>query len=376
VVRTDRDYWAYLPAPLEPALIPSLALMRALSEADRALSELAGIARTLPNPHLLIGPFLRREAVLSSRIEGTRASLSDLFFFEASEPIAPEVGDVREVANYVAALEYGLARLDALPLSLRLTREIHERLLAGVRGQAQTPGEFRRSQNWIGPPGCTLAEAAFVPPPVPEMHEALHALETYLHGSSALPPLLRLAAIHYQFEAIHPFLDGNGRMGRLLITLLLCKDGLLSQPLLYLSAFFERHRDEYYRGLQAVSREGDWEGWFDFFLRAVASQSRDAIDRSARLLALWQAYRVRLQAARASALLLRLVDALFNYPALSNRRASQLLGVTPRAAQLSIQKLIDAGILTEATGRQRNRIYVGQEILRTIEDDAPAAAGS
>ena len=368
VIHSRLGYWAFVPDPLEPALDLDLELVNALSRADRAMSELAGIARTLPNPHLLIRPFMRREAVLSSRIEGTRASVSDLFFFEAASAAEPGDSDVREVANYVRALEFGLARLEALPLSLRLIREMHERLMRGVRGETQTPGEFRRSQNWIGPPGCTLMDARYVPPPVDEMIEALGRFETYLHAESVLPPLVRMALIHYHFEAIHPFLDGNGRIGRLLITLLMCADGLLPQPMLYLSAYFEAHRDAYYHHLMGVSRRGEWLPWVDFFLQAVEVQSRDAIERTDTLLALWNAYRARLQEARASALLLRLVDELFSFPAITTRIAAESLGVTPRSAQLNINKLVEAGILVEATGQKRNRIYVATGIVEAIED--------
>lgn len=367
VVKTLQGYWAFVPDPLPPPLIPSWELVRQISEADRALSELAGVARTLPNPHLLISPFVRREAVLSSRIEGTQASLSDLFFFEASGTIPPQVPDVQEVSNYVKALEYGLVRLQDLPVSLRLIKEIHERLMDGVRGEHLTPGEFRRSQNWIGPPGCTLMDAVFVPPPETEMKEALGKLEKYLHSPSSLPPLVRLALFHYQFEAIHPFLDGNGRIGRLLLTLLLCAEGLLPQPLLYLSAFFERHRREYYRLLLVVSQSGQWSDWINFFLRGVAEQSRDAIRRSNRLMDLWQAYRQRLQSARSSALLLQLVDELFSYPVITIAQAAEHLNVTQRSAALNIEKLIDEGILNEATGRQRNRIFVAPKIIQIIE---------
>ncbi len=367
LVRTPQDYWTYIPVPLEPKISFDLPLVQNLSEADRALSELAGIARTLPNPHLLIGAFVRWEAVLSSRIEGTQASFSDLLFFEAANLGEKETPDVREVFNYVRALEYGLARLQDLPMSLRLMKEMHELLLKGVRGGHQTPGEFRRSQNWIGPPGCTLMDATYVPPPVHEMNQALDSFEKYLHAKSSLSPLIRLALIHYQFEAIHPFLDGNGRIGRLLITLLLCADGLLPQPLLYLSAFFERYRDEYYRLLLAVSQKGEWEGWIRFFLRAVATQARDAIKRSDKLLALWQSYRSRMQEARASALLLQLVDDLFSYPVLTNPRVTERLAITPRSAQLNIEKLVAAGILKEATGQRRNRVYIAPEIINIIE---------
>ena len=367
LLHTPQGYWSFIPHPLEPSLEMEMALVRTLSAADRALSELAGIARTLPNPHLLINPFIRREAVLSSRIEGTQASFSDLLFFEASAAGDERALDVREVANYVQALEHGLKRLADLPLSLRLLREIHEKLMTGVRGESQTPGEFRRSQNWVGPPGCTLMEATYVPPPPDEMTVALGELEQYFHEPSSFPPLIRLALVHYQFEAIHPFLDGNGRVGRLLNTLLLCTEGLLPQPLLYLSAFFERNRADYYRLLLQVSQEGAWTEWVAFFLRAVEVQSRDAIERSDKLLQLWQEYRDELQQARASALLLRLVDELFVYPAITNSGAVSKLGVTARSAQFNIDKLIAAEILVEATGRRRNRIYLAPEIVDIIE---------
>ena len=367
LLKGPHGYWAYVPGPLPPAIDITIDIVRELSDADRALSELVGVARTLPNPHLLIGPFVRREAVLSSRIEGTQASFSDLLFFESANLKEKEIPDVREVSNYVKALEYGLNRLRDLPLSLRLIREIHGILLERVRGQRQTPGEFRRSQNWVGPPGCTLMDATYVPPPVDEMRNALDRFEKYLHAKSDLPPLIRLALIHYQFEAIHPFLDGNGRVGRLLVTLLLCSEGLLPEPLLYLSAFFERYRDEYYRRLLEVGQRGKWKDWIIYFLRGVTSQSRDAIRRSDRLLALWQKYRADLQETRASALLLQLVDELFSYPAITNRSAAQKLSVTPRSAQLNIEKLERANILREATGKLRNRVYVAHEIISIIE---------
>jgi len=366
-IKTAQDYWAFVPQPLPPALEIDWDLANTLSEADRSLSELSGVARTLPNPHLLIAPFVRREAVLSSRIEGTQAGFSDLLFFEAAPSAKPPIEDVKEVANYVSALEHGLARLKDLPVSLRLIREMHERLMHGVRGDTMTPGEFRRSQNWIGPPGCTLADAAFVPPPVAEMTQALSDFEKYLHEPPVLPPLVRLALIHYQFEAIHPFLDGNGRIGRLLITLLLCVEGLLPQPLLYLSAFFEHHRQEYYRLLMAVSQSGSWTPWIAYFLRGIAEQSSDAVKRANLLLSLRQRYREKMQSARSSALLLQMVDDLFSTPALDVSGASKRLNVTPRAAQLNVDKLIKSGILKEATGRRRNRIFVAAEIIDIIE---------
>lgn len=371
LVKIPLGYWAFIPHPLPPPVTLTWDLVNHLSEADRALSELAGTARLLPNPHLLIGPFIRREAVLSSRIEGTQASLSDLLFFEASGSLDPKTPDTREVANYVKAMEYGLARLEHLPLSLRLLRELHERLMDRVRGEHMTPGEFRRSQNWIGPPGCTLNEAVYVPPPVEAMEQSLAEFETYLHAPSPLPLLIRLAVIHYQFEAIHPFLDGNGRIGRLLITLLLCAEGALKQPLLYLSAYFERHREEYYRLLLAVSQAGRWTEWITFFLRGVAQQSRDAVARAARLLELWRRYREEFQMARSSALQLRLVDLLFASPAITVSRAAKVLGVTHRSAQLTIDKLVCRSMLKEGTGKLRNRVFVAPEIVKII--DAPQA---
>ena len=367
IIKAPRGYWAFVPNSLPPALRLTWELVSENSTADRALSELAGVARTLPNPHLLINPFIRREAVLSSRIEGTQASLSDLLFFEASGQKEPHPPDVREVSNYVKALEYGLKRLEKLPVSLRLIREMHQHLMEGVRGEHLTPGEFRRSQNWIGPPGCTLMEATFVPPPEEEMKEALDLFEKYLHSPSGLPPLIRLALIHYQFEAIHPFLDGNGRIGSLILTLLVCAEKLLPQPLLYLSAYFEQHRQQYYDSLLAVSQAGTWSEWVAFFLRGVAQQSQDAILRSDRLLNLWQEYRRKLQSPRASALSLQLVDELFSYPAMTIAWAAKRLDVTPRSAQLNIEKLVRAEILREETGKRRNRVFVASEIVRTIE---------
>jgi Fic family protein len=368
VIRTPRGYWTFVPNPLPPIIRWSSALTSAVGAAERALGKLDSLANTLPLPHILVRPFIRREAVLSSRIEGTRASLNDVYLYEAAQLSYLEpTTDVREVHNYVNALDYGIERLGFLPVSLRLMREIHAELLEGVRGEHLTPGEFRRSQNWIGPPGSTLESARFVPPPVEEMHSALDDLEKYIHASSDLPPLVQAALIHYQFEAIHPFLDGNGRIGRLLIILLLIEWGLLSQPWLYLSAYFEDHRTAYYDHLLAISQRGDWEDWLAFFLEGVQDQAEDAIVRIERLQHLRQNYLALLQGERAAERLMQVVDVLFEHPILSIRQLEAAMGVPYRSTQRYIEKLEQIGIVREATGRARNRLYQAEAILRALE---------
>lgn len=365
-------YWAYLPNPLPPPIPLDMKLVGTLSAADRALGELAGLARNLPNPHLLIGPFIRREAVLSSKIEGTQAEVRDLYAYQAGQVEIPglrgvHIGpDVREVANYVDALEYGLDRLSSLPMSLRLIREIHGRLMAEVRGGQAQPGEFRRMQNWIGPPGATLATASYVPPPVPEMTEALSALEAYLHADDETAPLMRLAIIHYQFESIHPFLDGNGRVGRLLTTLLLVHWGILPLPLLYLSAYFEQHRQTYYDLLLGVSARGEWAEWTRFFLTGVAEMAIDAQGRARKLLDLQREFRDGLERNRASAVLLRLADALFTAPVLTIPMAQELLEVTYRSAKQNVDKLVDAGILAPVGDQRYGKVYAAAAVLAAI----------
>ncbi len=369
----ETAYWAFVPYPSPPAFSWDSELVRLLSDADRALGELSGLGRTMPNPHLLIGPFIRREAVLSSRIEGTLSTIADLYAYEAGQlrlfadqkPV-PSEADVKEVGNYVRAMEYGLERLKTLPVSLRLIRELHERLMAGVRGEHGTPGEFRRSQNWIGAPGCTLNEAEFVPPPVPEMQETLDAFEKYLHGSDTFPPLLRLAFIHYQFEAIHPFLDGNGRIGRLLTMLLLVSWDLLPLPLLYLSAFFEANRQAYYDLLFAVSARGAWQEWLRFFLQGVAEQARDAGARAKKLQDLQGEWHGRLARTRSTGVLFRLVDSLFVSPVVSISQAQRLLGVTYRSAKLNVEKLAQAGILRQVGESAYGKTYLAEAILQAI----------
>lgn len=364
VIRAERDYLAFVPPPLPPELIVSRALLSRLSAADRAIGELSGVARTLPQPEILAAPIMRREAVLSSRIEGTRASLSDLALFEIDRP-ARGHDDEREVFNYVEAIGHVLAPDRRLPLSLPLLLEAHRILLTGVRGGYATPGEFRRSQNWIGPPGCTLNDATYVPPPPELLWDCLDPLEKFLHAEHELPPLAVIGALHYQFEAIHPFVDGNGRVGRLLIVLLLVEWGLLPAPMLDISGYIEPRRAEYYERLLRVSLNGDWAGWLDFFLGAVAEQATDAVRRARRLQSLREEYRGRVTSARASSLLPQLVDALFVTQALTIGRAQQVLGVSPRAAGLTVQRLVDAGILTEV-GVGRRRLFLALEIIATV----------
>ena len=370
VTRTLHGYEAFVPHPLPPTLNLDWNLGRAIGDAERALGNLSGIGSTLQNPHLLINPFMRKEAVLSSRIEGTQASLSDLFLFEASGEPERDTTDVREVANYVTALREGLDLVKEIPVSLRLLRDMHRTLMRGAPGDEVTPGEFRTTQNWIGFSGAPLRQAIYVPPPVPEMQASLDAFERYLNEPSDLPFVIWLAIVHYQFEAIHPFRDGNGRIGRLLLVLLMCVHNVLCQPLLYLSAYFEKHRAEYYDGVLAVSQQGDWERWLRYFLRAIEEQSKDAVQRATTLNNLRDKYREGLQSApRASALLLKTVDKLFDYPVVTIPRLSRILGVTYRATQQIVDKLVDAGILTEATGQARNRIYFAVEIYRAIDSD-------
>ncbi len=371
----DSRYWAFVPATLPPVVEWSSPLIQQLSRADRAVGELAGLGRTLPNPHLLIQPFVRREAVLSSRIEGTQTDITDLYAYEAGQlPLpgmktsAPEA-DVREVLNYVRALEYGLTRLKDLPVSVRLIREVHERLMHGVRGGHATPGEFRTRQNWIGSPGCTLNQASFIPPPVEQMQEGLAGLELYLHSDDSMPPLARLALIHYQFEAIHPFIDGNGRMGRLLLILLLVHWNLLPVPLLYLSAFFERNRDQYYDLLMAVSQRSAWHDWLIFFLHGVQEQSLAAVRSAKELQDLQREWQSRLQKADAAGRLFRLVESLLENPVLTVSAAEKRLGVSNRTARQYVQKMIDLGIVNEYGQKEYGRVYYSPAIFDILEQD-------
>jgi Fic family protein len=369
-IRCPGGYRAYVPDPLPPPIAWSTELATGLSAADRAIGRLAGEGRRLPNPHLLIRPFVRREAVLSSRIEGTQATLGELLASEAGAVVDRSPADLREVGNYVAALEYGVQRLKELPMSLRLVRELHARLMSEVRGNAATPGEFRRSQNWIGAPGCTLEDASFVPPPPELLMECLGAWERFLHDAG-MPPLVHAALAHSQFETIHPFLDGNGRVGRLVITLLLISKGVLPSPLLFLSAFFEATRDEYYARLLAVTERGEWEEWLGYFFAGVANQSEDALDRIRRIDDLLVQWRERLARAP-SRLPAQALELFAENPFWTVGRMADRLGVAFTTAQRAIDRLEAAGIVTLEGEAKRNRVYRSGAILGVLEGPPPS----
>jgi len=368
LVQTSEGYATFIPDPLPPAIDWTPRIVNALSDADRAIGRLAGEGRRLPNPHVLMRPFVAREAVLSSRIEGTQATLGELLAAEAGAIVDRSPDDLREVANYVVALEYGAAALSELGITVRLLQETHAKLLRGVRGEEAQPGRIRDAQNWIGVPGSTPHTALYVPPPANALEELLASLERFL-GQTALPPLVQIALAHYQFEAIHPFLDGNGRVGRLLITLFLLSRGVLPSPLLYLSAFFEATRAEYYGRLHAVSQEGDWENWILYFANGVARQSEDAVDRASRILEILDGWRLRV-AGLGSDTPARLVELLAGNPFVTAAGVSERLGVARTTATRAIARLVDLGILRQVGERRRDRVYCARAILDVLEEPA------
>lgn len=374
-VRQSTGYRAFIPAPLPPQ--PPLALTgeltSLLSQADRALGRLDGSVLTLPNPELFILMYVRKEAVLSSQIEGTQSSLQDLLAAEAALFDENSPRDVEEVINYVRAMKHGLARLPELPVSVRLIREIHAQLLQGVRGGRLQPGQLRTSQNWIGAAGCTLNTASFVPPPAHEVARVLGELETFLHQDDGLPPLLRIALAHVQFETIHPFLDGNGRVGRLLITFLLTERGVLHKPVLYLSHYFKQHRQAYYDHLQAVRDRGEWEAWLVFFLRGVIQVAAEAASTAQRIQQLREQHRNAIieHLGRAAGNGQRLLEKLFDRPIVSVADVQQLTGTTHAAANSLVQRMVALGILTEITGYARNRRFRYDAYVQLFSDEVP-----
>ena len=362
VLRTLEGYWAFHPEPLPRQFDLDTEAVGLLDEATAAVNRLGGVGLLLPNPHLLIGPHLRIEAVLSSRIEGTQTDVPQLLRMEADESASPEqAADAQEVVNYIVALEHGLARVrGGFPVSVRLMREMHERLLRGVRGRHRRPGELRKSPVWIG--GDTLDNAVFVPPPPDTMPDALRDLENFVHEQS-MPLLVQIALAHYQFEAIHPFLDGNGRLGRILIPLLLVERGVLPEPLLYLSAYFEQNRSDYYDLLLRTSQQGELMPWLKFFLRGVRRQAQDAERRTHRLVKLQADLRSRLLEEGRPTSVLRLAEHLFAQPLVTARMAARLIEATVPTANTAIRALIERGDLEEISGRERYRLYEAPRIF-------------
>lgn len=363
-------YYSFIPAPLPPdPPIQYNERLQALTEkAGRALGRLDSITMYLPNPQMLLYTYIRKEAVLSSQIEGTQSSLSDLLLFENAETPGVPVNDVQEVSNYVAALEYGLQRLKELPISLRLMKEIHAILLKGGRGGNKEPGEFRRSQNWIG--GSRPGNAKFVPPPPHEVIPALGALEKFIHGEPAqVPTLIKTGLVHAQFESIHPFLDGNGRLGRLLIPFIMIAEGALSSPLLYLSLYFKVRRAEYYEALQRVRTDGDWEGWLAFYLDGVAEVANQASDMAAKLVGIFKTHAAAIKGlGRSKFTALRVHDLFKKRCILSLPVISRELGVSFPTANKTLTRLQQLGFVKEMTGKRRHRVFSYEPYLRILQE--------
>ena len=373
VVKQTQGYEAFVPAPLppKPPIEVDGEMLGVLSAADQALGRLDGVIQTVPNPDLFVAMYVRREAVLSSQIEGTQSTLEDLLAAEL-EPATPGLpDDVEEVVNYVRAMNYGLDRLSSLPLSKRLIREIHAELLRTGRGAHRMPGEFRRDQNWIGPEHAPIERATFVPPPVPDMHSALDAFERFLHEEQQLPVLIHVGLAHAQFETIHPFIDGNGRVGRLLITFLLVHRGVLHRPLLYLSHYLKRNRAEYYDRLTAIRQRGDWEGWLRFFLRGAAETATEATETARAILALREEHRELVQE-QTGLNGVRLLDFLFDRPLVNVNLVKDSLEISFATANNLVGEFERAGLLREITGGRRRRVFRYDSYLALLREDEPA----
>jgi cell filamentation protein, protein adenylyltransferase len=360
-VRQPQGYSAFIPAPLppDPRVVMDDEMLALISQGDRALGRLDGSVQTLPDPDLFVFMYVRKEAVLSSQIEGTQSSLDDVLEAEAKVFSASRPRDVDEVINYVQAMKYGLERLKELPVSIRLIKEIHQRLLHRVRGAQREPGELRRSQNWIGPAGCTLNEASFVPPPQEEVPSALSELERFIHDDEPMPALIKIGLAHAQFETVHPFLDGNGRVGRLLIAFLLCERKILQKPVLYISHYFRRHRDRYYALLQATRDDGDWESWLKFFLAAVAEVSHEATETARRIVGLRERHRgiITEHFGYSAGNGLKVLERLYSRPIISVQDVAKATKVSFTAANNLTRRFVKHGILSEMTGQARNRQF-------------------
>jgi len=371
-VQQTTGYRAFYPASLqpEPEIRLDSELQTLLSAADRHLARLDGSIWTLPNPDWFVFSYARKEAVLSNQIEGTQSSLDDLLAAEAHVLAAGAPKDYDDSLRYLEAMYHGLERLGALPVSVRLVREIHETVLKTGRGSQRTPGELRRSQNWIGPGEARLDEAIFVPPPPHEVANCLADWERFIHADSSLPILVKIGIAHAQFETIHPFLDGNGRVGRLLIAFLLCEREILTKPVLYLSHYFKQHQQEYYARLQAIRDAGDWEGWLGFFLQGVAEVSRDATLTARRILSMRQEHLAliteRLGGAAGNGY--RTLEYLYEHPIVSVKQIQQHIGTSYPAANQLIARMVDAGILEEYTGQSRNRAFIYRPYVRLFTE--------
>ncbi len=376
---TPQGYRAFVPArlPPDPPVEFDAATAMLLSRADQAIGRLDGEIRNVPNADFFVAMYVRREAVLSSQIEGTQSTLEDLLAVELEPRIADMSRDVDEIVNYVAAMNYGLERLTSLPLSKRLIREIHAELMQGVRGATKMPGQFRRDQNFIGPPGArNIRDATFIPPPVPEMEAALDDLERFFHDPGQLPVLVHVGIAHAQFETIHPFMDGNGRVGRLLITFLLVHSGVLHRPLLYLSLFLKRHRAEYYDRLMSIRDDGDWEGWLRFFIRGVAETAEEATVKARAIVGLRETQRAIIQGDGLPTNAFRLLDLLYERPLIDVRLAHRKLEVSFATANKLVERLCHLGFLSEVTGRKRDRIFRFAPYLALFEGDEDAPVDS
>jgi len=371
-ITQKEGYKAFIPKSLPPKPLVNIdpEMMDLLSKADTLIGRLSGISESLPNPNLFVAMYVRKEAVLSSQIEGTEASLEDVLEYESENRPSTLPNDVAEVVNYVKAMNHGLKRINDLPLSLRLIKEIHAELMEGVRGQEKTPGEFRKSQNWIGPRGCTLKSARFVPPPPYEMMQAMGDLEKYMHSDLKQPLLIECALMHFQFETIHPFLDGNGRIGRLLIAFFLCYKEVLKKPLLYLSHYFKEHRQEYYNQLTMAREEGDLESWIKFFLKGVVSVAGEACNASHEIVSLQTRDKEKINCSyKKSSKITALHDKLFNRPIVSVKDVSSMMDVTFPTANDICMKLVELGILKEITGKERSRMFAYKNYLDILKKE-------
>ena len=372
-ISQPQNYKAFIPKslPPRPELKLDKGLIEVLSRADTAMGRLSGISEAFPNPDLFVAMYVRKEAVLSSQIEGTEASLEDVLEYESENRPKTLPNDVTEVVNYVKAMNYGLERINDLPLSLRLIKEIHAELMQGVRGGDKTPGEFRKSQNWVGPKGCTLSSARFIPPPPHEMMQALGDLEKYMHSELNYPLLVECSLIHFQFETIHPFLDGNGRIGRLLITFFLCHKKILKKPLLYLSHFFKQNRLEYYDRLMEVREKGEFEAWIKFFLQGVATVAEEASDTSNKIISLKNRDKDKIaDTYKETSKVAVFHERLFDRPIISITDITAIMDTTFPTANDICRKLVKMDILKEITGKDRNKLFAYKNYLDLLKQES------